>query len=49
MLPVIACGHTSCPEGYVNWHLWAEKKARTHVQIQCSACGLWAIWIRRPR
>ncbi len=41
--------HTHCPEGYVEWHEWAEKKAATHVQHRCHGCGLFAIWkpIRR--
>ena len=32
------------PEGYVNWHIWAEKKGKTHIQKQCPRCGLWHIW-----
>lgn len=41
-----ACKHTTCPDGYVEWHEWAEKKARRHVQVQCQTCGKWAIWKR---
>ena len=37
--------HTACPSGYVAWHCWADRKARTHRQEQCPVCGLWAIWI----
>ena len=36
--------HTPCPGGYLNWHAWAEKKAKTHDQLQCPTCGFWAIW-----
>ena len=41
--------HTVCPEGYLAWHAWAEKKARRHTQVQCDECGLWAIWKRKPK
>jgi hypothetical protein len=40
--------HTRCPEGYLAWHEWAERKARTHAQERCEGCGRWAIWRRRP-
>lgn len=36
--------HTKSPGGYLAWHEWAAKKARTHVQERCPACGFWAIW-----
>lgn len=39
--------HTRCPEGYLDWHAWAERKARTHAQQQCPGCGRWAIWRKR--
>lgn len=38
------CKHTPAPKGYLQWHAWAEKKAKTHVQEKCPYCGLWAIW-----
>jgi hypothetical protein len=41
------CKHTPCPEEYLAWHEWAERKAKTHVQERCPHCGLWAIWVRR--
>lgn len=37
--------HTEHPTGYVAYHDWAEKKAKTHTQMVCPACGLWAIWV----
>ena len=48
--------HTPCPgEGlpydavlsnsYVAWQKWARKMLRTHAQIPCPLCGLWAIWL----
>lgn len=30
--------------GYVAWHEWAERQARTHTQHRCDGCGLWVIW-----
>lgn len=44
----MTCRHTKAPIGYVAWHEWAEKKARTHRQERCPNCGLWAIWKRIP-
>lgn len=44
--------HTPCPDGYIAWHAWhawARKMARTHRQIKYAGCGLWAIWIERPK
>lgn len=41
--------HTVCPVGYLHWHEWAEKKARTHNQSQCPTCGYWAIWKPKKR
>lgn len=37
--------HTECPEGYRDWHSWAEKKAKTHNQVKCPGCGLYSIWV----
>ena len=37
--------HTKAPSGYLEWHSWATRKARTHRQTQCDTCRLWAIWI----
>lgn len=36
--------HTPDPSGYLQWHAWAERMAKTHKQRQCKGCGLWAIW-----
>jgi hypothetical protein len=43
------CKHTPCPEGYSQWHAWAEQKSKTHVQHRCPNCGLWSIWKRKPQ
>jgi Fe-S-cluster-containing hydrogenase component 2 len=36
--------HTPCPEGYIQWHAWADKMAKTHKQRKCAGCGLYTIW-----
>jgi hypothetical protein len=36
--------HTPCPPGFMQWHEWAEKKSKTHVQVKCDGCGLYVIW-----
>lgn len=41
--------HTPQPVGYLAWHEWAERKARTHRQERCPGCGLWKIWRPIPR
>ena len=41
------CKHTKCPTGYIEWHHWAEKKSKTHKQIKCGGCGLYAVWVNR--
>lgn len=41
--------HTRCPEGYLAWHAWAEKKSKRHYQAQCPHCGFLAIWKRKPK
>lgn len=38
-------GHSLQPTGYLPWHEWAEKHSKTHRQVLCSGCGLYAIWI----
>jgi hypothetical protein len=37
--------HTPCPDGYVAWHEWAAKKARTHRQTRCTGCDRLSIWV----
>jgi ribosomal protein L37AE/L43A len=44
---VSTCKHTPCPSGYVNWHMWAEQKDKTHDQHRCPACGRWRVWRKR--
>jgi hypothetical protein len=45
--PDAARRHTPSPTGYIAWHEWAEKKARTHVQRRCPSCGFLAVWVRK--
>ena len=26
------------------WHSWAQRMAKTHTQVACPMCGLFAIW-----
>jgi hypothetical protein len=42
--------HTPAPEGYIQWHHWAEAMSKTHRQRKCPGCGLYAIWTpkRKP-
>lgn len=40
--------HTQAPEGYIAWHIWAERKHRTHQAVVCDGCGLYKIWVRTP-
>ena len=37
------------PDGYVDRSYWFEKMAKTHTQEKCPGCGLWAVWVRKPR
>jgi len=41
--------HTPCPAGYLQWHEWAQHMSKTHKQIRCPRCKLWAIWVRKPK
>jgi len=37
--------HDDCPTGYIEWHMWALEKSKTHKQLQCPGCGLYTIWV----
>lgn len=39
--------HTRAPVGYLAWHEWAERKAKTHDQERCPGCGLFKVWRSR--
>lgn len=39
--------HTPQPAGYMSWHVWAEEKSKTHKQVKCPDCNLFAIWIKK--
>lgn len=40
--------HALQPQGYIEWHAWAEKMSKTHRQRKCSGCGLYKIWEPKP-
>jgi len=49
---IICCNfedHTPCPEGYIQWHAWAEEMGKTHKQRKCSGCGKYSIWEPKAR
>lgn len=33
------------PKGYLAWHEWAARMARTQHQVVCSGCGRYEIWV----
>jgi hypothetical protein len=35
------------PSGYVSWHLWALQMTKSHRQVKCPVCGLYAVWVLR--
>lgn len=39
--------HAEHPTGYVAFQEWAESMGKTHKQIQCPVCGLYAVWVKR--
>lgn len=43
--------HTPVPPAaqsrYLDWHEWAEEKAKTHRQERCPGCGLFKVWVPR--
>jgi hypothetical protein len=43
------CVHTPQPEGYLQWHSWADQASKTHAQIKCEKCGLWQIWLPKAQ
>lgn len=39
--------HTPSPDGYLHWQDWADEMSKTHKQIKCKSCGLFAIWVKK--
>lgn len=37
--------HTACPTSILTWGTWARRKAKTHHQVRCEGCNLFAIWV----
>lgn len=40
--------HAISPEGYIQWHHWAEQMSTTHRQEKCHGCGRYVIWVPKP-
>lgn len=40
--------HTPHPTTYLGHSAWAEQMLLTHDQHPCPACGVWAVWLRKP-
>ena len=40
-----ASTHTPAPSGYLQWHGWAERMAKTHRQLRCRGCRLFKVWV----
>lgn len=41
------CEHTPHPKGYMEHYAWAQEMLKTHVQLQCPCCGLYAVWRKK--
>lgn len=39
-----AANHAPCAEGYVAWHAWAARQAKTHTSKRCPGCNRYRIW-----
>ena len=44
-----AAKHTPHPKGYVDHATWGYEMLRTHRQVRCDGCGLWAIWVPKKK
>lgn len=42
-----ASRHTDKGVGCMDFHEWAEKKAKTHEQRRCLVCGFWVMWVKK--
>lgn len=40
--------HTPHPRRQFAHAAWAEQMLRTHHQVRCPGCRLWAIWVPNP-
>lgn len=38
--------HTPCPEGYLQWHLWANEMNEEYYPVRCEGCGLYSVWVK---
>lgn len=39
------CVHTPQPDDYFRGFEWAQQASKTHSQVRCPHCGLWAVWL----
>ena len=46
MMDLLRCKHPTKPKGYLEWHEWADKKSKRHVQVLCAKCGK-LVWRRK--
>jgi len=42
------CEHGPIPESYLAWTAIAQHMSKTHRQVRCPWCGLFAIWEPKP-
>ena len=43
------CKHTPCPKGYMAKCDWAHRMSKTHKQVKCPHCGLYAVWVPKTK
>lgn len=41
--------HTERPGGYAEYREWCKRMARTHQQERCPVCGMWNVWVPKPK
>jgi hypothetical protein len=44
--------HTPSPVGpydQLQWYAWAEHMSKTHRQVRCPMCGLFAVWVLKKK
>ncbi len=41
--------HEPAPDGYMQWHEWAEEMGKTHRSVRCKVCGRFGLWVEKKR